>query len=170
MSPHWMRFLTWAAISPRAAWNLCAPAAFCLRIQQHRSFNVAGCQAVRSRGSRTEPPGEESACASRPVDTHQGRKRKNLGGSCGTDRPRRGGAGAVAGAGGLWGSLSQSNGAEHRAQSGDRPEKQTTLHVTSPLNHISPCHPTHPTTLIFDLLSVQFPSNLRGSLPPQCIM
>ena len=34
-----------------ALWNLCAPSAFWLRIQQQRSFNDAGCHAVGGRGS-----------------------------------------------------------------------------------------------------------------------
>ena len=46
------------------------------------------CQAVGSRGSRTESPGEELACASRPPGTQHGRKRHHLEGSCGTPRPK----------------------------------------------------------------------------------
>ena len=47
---------------------------------------------VQSRRSGTESPREEFACASRPLCTHHGRKRKNPGSYCGTARPRRGGA------------------------------------------------------------------------------
>ena len=104
--------------------------------QQQRSFNVAGSQAVGSRCSGTQPPREEFACATRPLGTHCGRKRYDLGSYCATARPAQGG-------------------------SGDQ------LSLTQP---IEPCHSTHPTTLIFDLLTEQFPSNLGGSFPSQCVM
>ena len=177
--PHRMRFLTWASISLHAVWDLCAPAAFWLRNQQQRSFNVAAGQAVGNRCSRTEAPREEFACASRPLGTHHGRKRKNPGSYCGTARPRRGGphAGRSRGPQGISSRRhSQSSGAqkqdrrrhrhrrsgEHRAvASGPKNKHFSTSHHL--LTIISPCHPTHPTTLIFDLLTVQFHSNPSAS-------
>ena len=171
--------LTWASISLHAVWDLCAPAAFWLRNQQQRSFNVAAGQAVANRCSRTEAPREEFACASRPLGTHHGRKRKIL--EAIAELPDPGEAvRTLAGAGGLRGSAladtanraalrSRTGGAtataavgEHRAVASGRRNKHfsTSHHL---LTIISPCHPTHSTTLISDLLTVQFHSNPSAS-------
>ena len=57
---------------------------------------------------------------------------------------------------------------EHKVANGWRNKQLFPSHHF--LTIISPCHPTHPTTLIFDLLSKQFPTNRGGSLPLQCII
>ena len=95
-------------------------------------------------GSRTGSPGEEFACACRPLGTHQGRKRYNLGGSCGTARPRRW---CPRSGQSRWPPEfssrrhSQSNGTEHPTQSGERSETNNSpLHVTSlpSSHHVTP--------------------------------
>ena len=129
VSPHRVRFFTRASISPHAVWNLCAPAAFWLRNQQQRPFNVDGSQAVGSRCSGMESPREEFACASRPLGTHCGRKRCDPGSYCGTARPRRGGARTVSGARGLPGSAlsDTANRAAHRSKTGGAGNRAATF-------------------------------------------
>ena len=105
---------------------------------------------VPSRGKSGFPNGVAGrGVASRPLDTHHGRKRYHLGGSCGTARPRRGGARAVALAGRLRGSAlaDSANGTvstEHKVATGPRNKQLSTPH-----HLLSPRLPTQPTNSHF---------------------
>ena len=73
-------------------------------------------------------------------------------------RSKTGGATATAAVVSTW----------HKVERSPRNKHFSTSHHLPTI--ISPCHSTHPSTLIFGPCTVQFPSKLGGLFPPQCVM